>query len=553
MAAYTPAFWWGTPYATAADRTNAWATDDEMPMGPLAQLHDIVHPKPTQNPNLGYPMLQPFMVLATYAPYIGWLKLTGGLGTPTEAFPHGFSDPVRALRVLSLLAHFLSVLLGAGIVLAAYETANVLWGSSRHATWAALFAGLAFPMFYYARTANVDVPVLFFSAVALWSFATCIVKGVTIRRGISLGLWVGLALATKEPSFASFLGIPFVLLLLPQPGASQAGWKDPLLWRAAGLTLLASVLAYALASGMVVDPRRWIAHIDFIRQRSGDAVKGAVAFMVYYPRTWEGHINLTRTIVDYLADTLTPPGLLVATIGVVWSAMTKRRAFAWSVSGLTYLAVLFWSARAAQLRYVMPAAYVLAIFAAYAAAEASTSRRKLVRLSVVPTALAGVTLALLRGVDLTHAMLTDTRHDAARWLKEHARPGDRLDYFGSDQKNAPMEAWLESGRAVRYLGGNIVAPRDSATVATILKGWEERKPRFVSLIPDYTSAPGTIYAASCPPDIFRRLEDGSAGYRRVASFQERHLIPWVRRPALDYPVVSPPIVFYERTALSGSP
>ena len=99
LLAYTPGFWWGAPHATAADRTNAWGVDDEPPLGPLAQAHDIIAPKKEMNPNLGYPMLHPFMVLGAFAPYVAYLKVSGGQqGTNTTAL-RGASTPDFPLRV----------------------------------------------------------------------------------------------------------------------------------------------------------------------------------------------------------------------------------------------------------------------------------------------------------------------------------------------------------------------------------------------------------------------------------------------------------------------
>ena len=219
-----PAFWWGAPHATAADRTNAWGVDDEPPLGPLAQAHDIIAPKAEQNPNLGYPMLHPFMVLGTFAPYIGYLAATGGLSAPTVAYPHGFAQPVDALRHLTWIAHFLSVLLGVGVVLCAYGLARELWDESTGLV-AGVFAMLVYPMFYYARNSNVDVPVLFFTAAGLWAFAVIVNRGLTTRRALLLGVLVGLAVATKEPAFASFVFVPLVLPFMRNPGAAERLWR----------------------------------------------------------------------------------------------------------------------------------------------------------------------------------------------------------------------------------------------------------------------------------------------------------------------------------------
>ena len=297
--AYTPGFWWGTPYATAADRTNAWGVDDEPPLGPLAQAHDILHPKPVQNPNLGYPMLHPFMVLGVFAPYMGYELLTGGVKNPTVEFPHGFVDPVSSLRALTLLAHFLSVLLGVGIVLCAYEIGRILW-DERSGRASALFVLLMYPMFYYSRNSNVDVPVLFYTATALVAFAFIVRDGFTMRRSLIFGTLVGLALATKEPSFASFVFAPLVLLMLPNPGSDKAPWRSANFWRAALAGALCAFIAYALASGMAIDCHRWSAHINFVRMRLVEVEKNSVAFVHMYPRTFDGSMQFAERLLELI-------------------------------------------------------------------------------------------------------------------------------------------------------------------------------------------------------------------------------------------------------------
>lgn len=541
VAAYLPGFWWGAPHATAADRTNAWGVDDEPPMGPLAQLNDIITPGPQPNPNLGYPMMHPFMVMGAYAPYMGWLVATGGLEAPHGEYPFGFTDPVRALRVLTWIAHALSVLLAAGIVVAAYEVGRTLF-EERAGLWSAAMVLTMYPMWYYARTSNVDVPVLFFTALAFIPFAKALMHGVTSARGAWFGALAGLALATKEPSFASFIGIPLVLLLVAVPGERRPGLMSTAVWRGAAFAFGAAVVAYAVGSGMVIDPHRFAAHVAFVRERSGDAVAGAVAFMPHYPMTADGHRDLALRIAAYLRDAMTLPGLLLAAVGIAVAVRTARRAAWFSITAITYLLILFWMARAAQLRYVMPAAFTLCIFAGFAMTGAPAwLRRPALALGVFALA-----LGTLRGLDLTWAMLRDSRLEAGAWLRANAVDGDLVEYFGSDQKNPPLEAGIRSGRAIRYLGGNVPPDTGENAVREIIEGWRERAPRFVILTPDHTSRPGEPSAASCPPEIVRRLHDGSLGYVPAARFETPALLPWVRRPQLDYPSVNPPILIFQR-------
>lgn len=543
LVAYLPGFWWGAPHATAPDRVKSWSVDDEPPLGPLSQLHDLVTPGIAPNRNLGYPMLHTFLVLGAYAPYLAVQAATGGVRAPTGEYPFGLADPVAALRHLSWIAHLLSVLMGAGIVLAAFECGRLLWGT-RDGWWAAVFGMLSYPMFYYSRTSNVDVPVLFFSAWALVAFVACLVHGASRRRVIAFGVLTGLAMATKEPALASFLGLPFVLLVRPA-GVQPSGAPALSRLAIAGVGLGSAFLAYALGSGMVVDPGRWWAHVSFAAQRTSDVSTGEIVFAVSYPWTLDGHLALAWRITRRLADAMTAPGLI---LGVVGGALALRREARWAgwllLSALTYLAVLFFSARTVQIRYLMPAAFVLAVYAGHAAAAAVRTRALAGRLALQGLSAASVLLALAWGVDLTHAMLRDSRLDAAAWFAANAKPGDRYDYFGSAQKNPPLPATVESGHAVEYLGGMVAAPRDSQTVARILDGWSSRRPRFISLIPDYTSYPGEPFPASCPPAVYEALERGATGYVLARHFETPALLPWARRPPLDYPTVNPPIRIY---------
>ena len=312
--------------------------------------------------------------------------------------------------------------------------------------------------------------------------------------------------------------------------------------------VVAVAVTYALGSGMVFDPGRWIAHVNFVRERSREGATGLVAFVPNYPFTWDGNRRLVTRIGALLLDNSTLPGVVLGVLGVT-AAIVRRERAAWlSITAVSYLAVLFVAGRVAQLRYMMPAALTLAIFAGHAARRAFSSRVLWVRTTGGAAAVAALLLSVLWAIDLTHAMFHDSRYAAAAWLRTVARAGDRVEYFGSQQKQPPMEAWVESGRAFRYLGGNVPPSIDATAVDSIRAGWAERRPRFITLQPDYTSRAGEEYAASCPPQIYADLMAGTIGYRLVKRFQSPPLFGWAHRPKLDYPTVNPPILFFERQA-----
>ena len=126
VAVYAPLIGWGVPQATAPDRTKTVATDEILPLEGLAEMHNtFVVSKPDRN--YGYPWFHYFETTVAQVPYLAYGKLTGQLGRPSPDFPFGFRDPVTALRWLSWIGRFLSVLMGAGIVVAVFLFARNLW------------------------------------------------------------------------------------------------------------------------------------------------------------------------------------------------------------------------------------------------------------------------------------------------------------------------------------------------------------------------------------------------------------------------------------------
>lgn len=542
LALYFPAIWWGAPHATAADRVQSWGVDDTTPLGPLAEVHGLFVPSPERN--LGYPILHPLLVAAAYAPYMIYLFLTGAFGHPSGTFPFGLKDPVAALRNLTVIAHLVSALFGAGIAVAAYDAGCALW-DRRTALLAAAFSATSFPMFYYSRTGNVDVPVLFFTAAALAVLARCLAGEFTLGRAIWLGVFAGCALGIKETAFASFLSLPFFLLWfqLRKPGrvGGVASWK---FWSPLLACFSSLVITYGMGASVFLDSERYIEHVQFVRQRMSALSSGEVAFFSSYPRTWEGNLALARALWDRTADSMTLAGALLALAGLLWVLQREPVKALFAVPAVTYFAVLFSSARVVQMRYVLPIAFTLAFFAARGVTLALESPRRWLAAAFALLAAFSLGLGLLRGADLTYAMLRDSRYAAARWLAARAAPAASIEYFGPTQKLPPLARGVTTSRAIEYLGA-VRKPRTGPeAVAEILAGWKARRPNFIISMPDHSSPPGFADSATCPPEIADGLRQGRFGYRLAEKFETPALLPWVRRPALDYPTVNPPIRIY---------
>lgn len=528
LLAYAPGCWWGAPHATASDRAQSWGVDDETPLGPLAEMHNIIQPKPDRN--LGYPLFFSFVTTAVYSPYLLALKASGGLGEMKAVYPFGLSDPPAVLRTLSRLAHATTVVFAVLAVLAALDIGRTLWGTAP-GVLGAVFALTLYPMFYYGRTGNVDVPMLSLMALTLAALVRAVVHGVTMRRALLVGVLAGLTLATKEAAAGALLPAAGVILVL---GWRAGGAKVPL------AALGAAFVAVGLGSGLFVDPRRWVDHVLFIAGRVQD-VPSATTLTSAYPFTAAGHAAFVAAMFQRLVETLTLPGLLLAGVGAVVASLRDRRAALFALAVPAYVVSVFLLLRTAQLRYVLPAAFMLAPFAGWAVVQAWRSGRPWLRAAAVIPGTAAVLLQLAHAGALTFEMLRDSRYAAASWLAARVQPGDTVEFFGAANKLPPMAPGVVTVRATPFRGMWGVHDTTEATRDSILERWARRPPKLVIVIPDHSSRPGVPYDISMPPSLYRRLIAGETGLRLAALIQTPAPLPWPRRPPLDYPSVNPPI------------
>ena len=210
LALLLPIAHWGIPRVTADRRAHAWGNDDQVPLAPLAELHNaLVEARPDRN--VAYPMLHYLLLGVSYAPYLGSLWLSGDFDKPSGAYPYGLRDPERAFVVLSWIGRSLSILLALACVGGVYWTARTLWDRGA-GVFAALCWLLAFPYVYYASLGNPDGPMLAWTSLGLAATAEVLRHGLTPLRAALLGACVACAGATKDQAAANFVLVAPVLL-----------------------------------------------------------------------------------------------------------------------------------------------------------------------------------------------------------------------------------------------------------------------------------------------------------------------------------------------------
>jgi hypothetical protein len=179
------------------------------------------------------------------------------------------------------------------------------------------------------------------------------------------------------------------------------------------------------------------------------------------------------------------------------------------------------------------------------ARDAWASGRKPLRAAAIVAVGAVLAMHVLRGADLTAQMMFDSRYPAGDWLDRYLRADETVEYFGPTQKLPALPFRVESVRAAPYSGMYVAADHSDSAVREILRGWDERTPRFVLVIPDHTSAPGDEDGHTLPPAVLDSLSSGSK-WREAAYFHTPRLFRWLPMPRLDYPTVNPPVRIFER-------
>lgn len=487
---YLPGIWWGMPY-DAPMRARPWGWDELAPLQSVTEVWGVFFAKnPSFNPQ--YPLMQNMVQAVLVLPYMFGLWLAGGLSMPGPAYPFGFTDPAASLAMTTLLSRFASVLMAAGTVVAAWRTATLLWDEATGRI-AGVFVLTMSPMFFFGKTSNVDMGALFWTALGLMVFVDILRHTLTTRRAVLIGLYAALAPATKDANYAVFLVAGLILAVTHLSRARRDGTAMGAAVRPLALGFVTALACYVTASGFVFRPSRFMEHLQWITESGLDVP-------IRFPDTPGGYAGLGARILEVLAESLGGPVAALALAGLVWCLARDRRAILWGLPavGIPLLVVL--PARFVFLRFLLPVAYVLALFAAAGVAAMRRAELKPLR-ALAPVCVAvAAGWSLLHGADFVQQMIFDARYDAGAWLHAHTRPGDRIAYFGRSAQLPVIDA-----------GVKVVPRRDG------LHEGGEPDPEFV-LLESMTFYADVEHDQDVPAAADRELREGRQ-YRKVLDVQ----------------------------------
>jgi 4-amino-4-deoxy-L-arabinose transferase-like glycosyltransferase len=510
---------WGLP-----NDEGTWAADSLPPTAPMAIAK---HAFWGAQWNSGwfyfkYPLGHPLVLLAAQMPYLAWLRATGQFHSPQGAYPYGFRHPDRALTVLALLTRAVSAVMGVGVVAFAYMIASALFSASSGLVAAVLVAGCS-PVVFYAHTANVDVPLLFWIALAVAATLVAADRD-TMGAAVLAGAAMGMALLTKEQCIGALIVVPAIWCM-------RRGWSNAVedralmrhaLWAAAGFVAVTVVFGdlWWNPAGFF---NRWRFLLGILPPELRDKY-APYQFQVQVPKGFSLAAERARwlKVGHVVKHALTTPVLGLCVAGAAWALWRRPRQALIPLLMIASFYVLSLRATAlVQVRYTMTLLYFMLILGGCAGGALiervrrveGTGMRRVAGVLVV----AAIGLALLPGIEIDRLLVRDPRYTAEAWLRTHV-PG-----------HARVEIYQPLTYLPRFASDMQLAqvPVEERTVTR----FQERQPDFVVLssggragltgryVRDWEPGKPIIADVDAAKEFFDRLRGEQLGYRCVGRFR----------------------------------
>ncbi|HEX4348231.1 MAG TPA: PA14 domain-containing protein [Vicinamibacterales bacterium] len=472
--------WWGLPAG--------WASIELQPVLVLGALSThFMHGWSDAYPPVHFYVLSIALSPAIVLDWLGRIDLHATLWT----------------MVMAVIIRLVSVAMGAGTLVAIYLCGQIAF-TKRAGLFAAAAFALAAPFLYFAKMGNVDVPYLFWFALAL-VFYLLALRDDRIRDYVGLAIATALSIGTKDQAYGLFLLPPIVILVEKRLNRRVL---------AAGATAIA---AFLLLDGLIFNFSGFVKHVQFITGT------GSTDYRLFDP-TFAGRLALLRLTARLTELTWGWPVFLISLCGVAIALadrVTRRKAI-WllaPVAGyyLGFLDVILY----VYDRFTLPIALVLALFAGLAIDRLFTIvKPRALALSAIGAVFA---YTFLYSATVDVLMVRDSRYAVRDWLDHQTISPDDLVAANVFPTYLP--------RLDPYKYGNVV------TIDDLHIG----QPKFFILNVDYTRGENEHTAIG---PVVIGLENHELGYTKVFEWRTPSPWPWLpgAHPDLVGPRLQPTVV-----------
>lgn len=404
-----------------------------------------------------------------------------------------------ATTLLALISRLVSVAGGVGVLIAVYACGARAFGK-RAGVLAAATLALAVPFVYYAKTANLDVPYLFWFSVSLL-FYLRLLDGLKPIDFVWFAAFATLSVCTKDQAYGLYLLAPFAIIQRMWRVNHASRVPHPIvravLDRRLALAALTAATLFAACHNLVFN---WSGFINHFRYITGG---GSESYRMFEP-AGAGRISLLRVTIGLIKESWGWPLFLISLAGLCIAVRTPqtRRATTWLLLPLVsyyfgFINVVLYN----YDRFMLPIVLVLALFAGVALDRwlEPTGRARKWRLAAAAGVLA-YTLLYAATVDVV--MIRDSRYRVEQWLIANVERDSLIGYVFPRQYYPRLEA---------FGSGEINS----------IEQIQEHRPAYYVLNADYARAE--------PPDsqigrLIAGLQGGTLGYHLV--FRFRQPAPW---------------------------
>jgi fibro-slime domain-containing protein len=445
-----------------------------------------------------YPPFHFYVLSAVLSP---WLLL--------QSLPWFHISDLAELTGLLVVSRLVSVAAATGTLIAIYLSGASVFGR-RAGLFAAAIMGLLSPFVYYSKTANPEMPYVFWFAVSL-VFYLRLLRSLALKDFLLFASAASLAICTKDQAYALYLSAPFVIIYhlwqanreVRRSHPLARAFVDPRPWLAG----IAAAALFMAVHNVLFNSRGFIEHVHDI---TGPGIHG---YEMVEPTT-AGRLALLRLTAGLNQESWGWPLWLVTLIGIAVAA--KKKESRCVAICLVLVIVLYYIGfinviRYCYDRYLIPVCVVEALFGGLALDQflQSSHRPAWTFRAAVVVGVFAYTLLYAATVDVL--MLRDSRYVAERWLRAHAGP-DRL---------------------VGTVFLRIVLPRldglQSADIGTI-DDLRREAPAYFVLNADYARA---VRAATPLGRLLGGLQDQNVGYRLAFRYRSPPPWPWLPAPHRD--------------------
>ncbi len=476
-----------------------------------------------------YPPLHFYVLSVAFAPWflMKWLGMIQAMYRTQDI-------------VLPLLGRLVSIAAAAGTLIAVYASGARAFGRRAGVLAAAALAVVA-PFVYYAKTANPEIPYVFWFAVSLVFFVRLLDRFSTGDAAL-FGASAVFAICTKDQAYALYLLAPVAIVYHLWRCHRTFHVSHPF-WRAALDRRLIIGAAIACALFVAIHNILFNAHgfWSHVRDITGP---GSQPYRMF-DSTFDGRLGLFRLALDLDRRSWGWPLWLISLCGAgvaMTESRSRRFAVGFACIVLGYYAGFIDVIMYAYDRYLLPICVVQALFAGVALDR--LLRRSQRAADWWRTLLVAGTFAytLLYTATVDVLMIRDSRYTAEAWLR--ARDAGQIVGTAFPVTVIPRLDWHHSAG----LGS--------------IDDLREIKPAFFVLNADYARA---VPTDSRLGQLICGIEQGTLGYRLAMRYRTPSPWPWLpgghpdlvgpRRDAQVYSTlrdVNPTIEIYERIAANRS-